>query len=124
MRNVFSNGTDGISNLYWGIKDDQTMFTTSDKSSGMPILFVPYKNLPDCYLMKVVIPGQEEKYVSYSEDGNWLTASCDKESDAMPVKMVKKSENNNGSYKGTCFKMQNYYRDKPGQWVSFTTDDA
>jgi len=100
------------------------MRVTYQRNNGMPIKFVPYKNIPDVYLMRSVFPGYAEKWVSFTADGSWLYAWYDNEADAMPVKMVKKSQNNNGSFKGTCYKMQNYYGDKGGQWVSFTTDGA
>lgn len=40
----------------------------------------------------------------------------------MPVKLVKLDKNNNGSYKGLCYKMQNFYGGKAGKWISFENE--
>merc|ERR1711998_541469 len=77
------------------------------------------------FLLKSVYPGYEEKWVSFTGDGNaYLYASYDNESDAMPVKFVKCKENNTGSYKGACYKLQNFYGDSAGKWISFETDGS
>lgn len=91
----------------------------------MPIKFVPYKNHKDVFLLKSVYPGYEEKWISFTGDGNaWLYAWYDNEADAMPVKFKKCKQNNTGSFKGNCYKMQNFYGDSPGKWISFTADET
>ena len=46
------------------------------------------------------------------------------EKDAMPVKLHKHDKNNLGTWKGTCYTLQNYYKGKPGDYVSFTNDGS
>lgn len=78
--------------------------------------------MKDVYTMKCVYPGYDEKWISFTSKDAWLYASYDKEEEAMPVKFVQLSQNNNGSFKGICYKMQNYYGGKAGKWISFTND--
>ena len=74
--------------------------------------------------MKQVYPGYQEKWISFSDDGSWIYCRYDNEADAMPVKMVKQTKNNKGTFVGNCYKMQNYFGGQPGKWVSFTTDGS
>lgn len=54
---------------------DLSMRVVYDKNEGMPVKFVPYKNMPDVFLMKCVYPGYDEKWVSFTGDKQaWLYA--------------------------------------------------
>lgn len=71
---------------------------------------------PSTYKLYNRWPG-ENKWISFSNDGTWLYARYEEESDAMTIKFV-------ATHVPNTYKMLNMTRGWENQWISFTDDGS
>eukprot|EP00957_Ditylum_brightwellii_P159589 12148273-Ditylum_brightwellii.AAC.1 len=81
----------------------------------MPMKLVPTEE-PFIFKLMNMWPN-ENKWISFSNDGSYLYARYENESDAMPIKFVPTGEPN-------TFKMLNMWGGQANKWISFTNDGS
>lgn len=96
-------------NTYFGIQNDLSMTADYYEANAMVLKLKAVKGRKDHYVMRHFVQGKKKLWVSFSDDGKWLYARYNSESDAMITFFLKCSNNPSGSSPGPTYILHNRF---------------
>ena len=102
-------GNNGLSNMYIGLQESDLSIRADyiKQKDAMPIKFHKIEGMPDSYTLQSQHPNIIGNWISQSE-GSYkeLLAKTKNVLDAMPIRMIKRLNNNKGTCPGEQYAMQ------------------